>query len=514
MHDFGPKVHEGAIRRRNAPRQSVFSMHNTSRGAEASLIANLTSHTGPINGVAVAPDHMFFLTCSDDKTVKVWDTARLERNVTSKPRQTYTQHHARVTAVCMLEGFHCFASAGDDGSLHVVRVHIAQGSSMPKYSKLQIVREHRVEQTDEYITALTHYNTENSSNLIYTTTQARIVVLDLRTMRILQALQNPSHHGPISTFALDKRKAWLIVGTVTGILSLWDLRFGLLIKSWKTGVTHADRPMKINQCVIHPTKGRGRWVILALEALPSPGEATRGTVLLEVWDIESSTLVETFETKDSSDNVPPSQHPEVPQAEPSATIGQDAQKDPAAAIQALLRLANQPSVIESPNSVPKLADVCAIVVGADFAGLSGMPRPDFGIGGEERATPPGGGGFIITGSEDRRIRLWDLTHIERSVTLSGSDVESDKTSFAMVKSGDNEPVAYVETLNKRDGFQSNQNQRVVSRTNTISHHQQSLLRAHQDCITALACLDSPFRGSIISGDRTGLVKVWRVEEAQ
>ncbi|KIJ34216.1 hypothetical protein M422DRAFT_782951 [Sphaerobolus stellatus SS14] len=311
MHDFGPKVHEGAIRRRNAPRQSVFSMHNTSRCAEASLIANLTSHTGPINGVAVAPDHMFFLTCSDDKTVKVWDTARPERNVTSKPRQTYTQHHAQVTAVCMPEGFHCFASAGDDGSLHIVRVHITQGSSMPKYSKLQIVREHRVEQTDEYITALTHYNT----------------------------------------------------------------------------------------------------------ALPSPGEATRGTVLLEVWDIESSTLVKTFETKDSSDNVP-SQQPEVPLAETSATIGQDTQKDPAAAIQALLRLANQPSAIESPNPVPKLADVCAIVVGADFAGLSGMPRQDFGIGGEERATPPGGDGFIITGSEDRRIRLWHLTHIECSVILS------------------------------------------------------------------------------------------------
>lgn len=162
MQDFGPKVHETPIRRRNAPRLSAFSLQGSSRRPEAFLVANLSSHTGAINGIAVAPDHAFFVTCSDDKTVKVWDTARLERNITSKPRQTYAQHHARVTAVCMLEGYHCFASTGDDGSLHVVRVHMSSSGSMPKYGKLQIVREHRVEQPRDYITCLTHYNTGDS----------------------------------------------------------------------------------------------------------------------------------------------------------------------------------------------------------------------------------------------------------------------------------------------------------------------------------------------------------------
>jgi phosphoinositide-3-kinase regulatory subunit 4 len=31
-------------------------------------------------------------------------------------------------------------------------------------------------------------------------------------------------------------------------------------------------------------------------------------------------------------------------------------------------------------------------------------------------------------------------------------------------------------------------------------------------ITALACIDAPFRGGIVSGDRTGVIKVWRVEQ--
>ena len=152
-------MHDGPIRRRNATRPNFSSRDASTKRIEANLIANLSSHSEAITGLAVSPDHMFFISASDDKTVKVWDTARLERNVTSKPRHTYGQHHARVKCVCILESVHCFASAADDGSLHVVRVHIAQSGALPKYNKLQVVREHRVENIGEYITCMTHYNT-------------------------------------------------------------------------------------------------------------------------------------------------------------------------------------------------------------------------------------------------------------------------------------------------------------------------------------------------------------------
>jgi len=157
--DFGPRVHDGPVRRRNPTRPS-FSMRDASnKRMEANLIANISSHNEAITGFAVSPDHVFFVSTSDDKTVKIWDTARLERNVTSKPRHTYGQHHAKVKCVCILEGVHCFASAAEDGSLHVVRVHITQSGTLPKYNKLQVIREHRVENAGEYITCMTHYNT-------------------------------------------------------------------------------------------------------------------------------------------------------------------------------------------------------------------------------------------------------------------------------------------------------------------------------------------------------------------
>ncbi|KAG6839756.1 hypothetical protein H0H87_012927, partial [Tephrocybe sp. NHM501043] len=78
QYDYGPRVHEGPVRRRGAIRHGFGHRDGKSRQTEATLIAHLASHTDRVTGIAVSPDHMFFVTASDDKTVKVWDTARLE----------------------------------------------------------------------------------------------------------------------------------------------------------------------------------------------------------------------------------------------------------------------------------------------------------------------------------------------------------------------------------------------------------------------------------------------------
>jgi phosphoinositide-3-kinase regulatory subunit 4 len=69
---------------------------------------------------------------------------------------------------------------------------------------------------------------------------------------------------------------------------------------------------------------------------------------------------------------------------------------------------------------------------------------------------------------------------------------------------------YVETWPSAaaSGSQSN---RPAQRMSLITHNQQNLLKSHQDIVTALACIDSPFRGGIVSGDRAGVIKIWRVE---
>ncbi|KAF9011876.1 other/VPS15 protein kinase [Cyathus striatus] len=499
QHDFGPKVHEGPIRRRNPVRHGFASRDSTKR-VEPTLVANLTAHADAVTGIAVSPDHLYFVTSSDDKTVKVWDTARLERNVTSKPRHSYTQHHAKVKAVCTLEGVHCFASAADDGSLHVVRVHVGQGATgvsgaanaLPKYGKLQLVREHRVDHVGEWITCMMHYNTDSASNLIYATTHSVITVLDLRTMQVLQMLENPRHYGPITCLCVDKKRTWILVGTSTGVLTLWDKRFGLLLRSWHVGVGSTGRSVRIHQCVVHPSKGRGKWVMVAVE-ISRKGAPPSDRAYTIWWKL----LVETFVMRTGSKDDAVS--------EPHEMAGVDADTSPAAAIAALVRSRQVSDTADRRSSrggadqlvPPPVPDVRAMVVGLDFGGYSTAHRSEFGELVDANSSPrTASRGFMITGSEDRKLRLWDLGRPERTTVLSGLENENEKPNYGMVTNGN--ASTYVETWSASSGLHSN---RPSQRIALISNNQQQLLRAHLDVITSLACIDSPFRGGI----------VWRID---
>ncbi|KIJ16339.1 hypothetical protein PAXINDRAFT_132235 [Paxillus involutus ATCC 200175] len=517
QHDFGPRVHDGPVRRRNAARQSFLPRDNNNRRVEATLIAHLQSHTDCITGLAVAPDHSFFVSSSDDGTVKVWDTARLERSVTSKPRHTYTQHHARVKSVCMIEGVHCFASAAEDGSLHVVRVHVNQSGSLPKYGKLQATREHRVESPGEYITCMHHYNTDAASNLVYATSYSVITTLDLRTMRVLQRLENPRHFGSITCICLDRKRTWVLVGTSSGVLSLWDKRFGLLLKSWQVGRSGTGRMARVHQCVVHPTKGKGRWVMVAVETWKGSPEPAPST-LIEVWDIEKTVLVESFVTRTTMSASEP-----IP--EPEEQTGADAEQSPAAAIAALVnsrypggaayanfskRDRGGSQSIDREDLLPaRSPDVRAMVVGLDFGGHSGIYRSEIVDLSADVPTSNRNRGFIVSGSEDRRIRLWDLSRLERTSVLVGAEPEYDRPSYSTVRSPDGSIANNVETW-VQSPTSSSHNNRAPQRMSMITHNQPNLLKSHQDIITALACIDSPFRGGIVSGDRAGVIKVWRV----
>ncbi|KAF8639172.1 hypothetical protein AX17_001659 [Amanita inopinata Kibby_2008] len=511
--DFGPRIHEGPIRRRNIVRHSLLTRDGTLRRTEATLIAHLTSHADVVTGLAVSPDHVFFVSSSDDKTVKVWDTARLERNVTSKPRHTYGQHHARVKCVCILEGTHCFASAAEDGSLHVVRVSITQSGALPKYSKLHLVREHRLEQVGEYITCMTHYNTDNSSNLIFATTHSTITVMDLRTKRVLQTMTNPRHYGPITCICIDRKRTWLVVGTSAGVLSLWDLRFGLHLRSWHARGTSGGKSGRIHQCVIHPSRGKGKWIMVAVETSRRSADRTSVTVI-EVWDIENAVLVETFMTRTVNGTAAePIQEPQ------EMTQGIEAETSPAAAIAALVRSSEGNSTkIERLGSksgshgygdefIPSPApDTRALIVGLDFGGYSGMHRMELAEQGDLSAMRSVGRGFMVTGSEDRKIRLWDLSKLDKTSVLSGFETEHERATYSSITSGN--AAVHVETWPASSGNHGN---RPPQRTGLITQNQLLLLKSHQDVVTALACIDSPFRGGIVSGDRAGVIKVWRVE---
>ena len=113
-------------------------------------------------------------------------------------------------------------------------------------------------------------------------------------MRALQRMENPRHHGPITCLCLDRKRTWIICGTSTGVLPLWDIRFGILVKSWKVGDSLKGKFGTVHQCVVHPTKGKGKWIVVAVETHKTSSSDNSSHTLLKVWDIEKTMLVESF----------------------------------------------------------------------------------------------------------------------------------------------------------------------------------------------------------------------------
>jgi phosphoinositide-3-kinase, regulatory subunit 4 len=348
-------------------------------------------------------------------------------------------------------------------------------------------------------------------------------------MNILQTMENPRHHGPITTLCLDRKKSWVLAGTVTGVLTLWDLRFGLLLKSWKVAAAASSpKSPRIHQCVIHPSKGKGRWVIVALESRQE--SAKDGAMVLEVWDIEKTLLVESFVVRSSeATGAGVGDTPDVS----SSTLGAEADTSPAAAIAALVRSRQRHGHLYTRHTSagevvgPPSPQIRAIIAGLDFGGYTPAHRADPSDGGSDQ-----GGrtrahrGFMVSGSEDRMIRLWDLAKVERTVILSAPTAEGDKPVYQCDSSFLSRiPISLTYPADSSANAPDNSSTHFESwpasarrgthlppqRIALINASQQDLLRAHQDTITALACIDAPFRGGIVSGDRAGVIKVWRVD---
>ncbi|GAA6055457.1 hypothetical protein JCM3770_002836 [Rhodotorula araucariae] len=545
--ELGPHVPAG-IPRRRALRTSFPPRERTPNRPEGTLIAHLVEHTAAITAVQVSPDHLFFATGSEDGTVKIWDAMRLEKNVTSRSRQTFRQG-GKVTAVCILEHSHCVASASTNGTVWIHRVDVSLSGQMPRYSKPHLIRQYSLDEDGDHATCLASFHTDTSTNLVLGTSLSSIIVLDVRTMRVLQTFSNPRHFGPITALCLDRKNLWLVAGTAGGVLSLWDLRFGLLLRSWSIGTK------RTNQVAVHPVKGKGRWIVVAAEpgAVPEAEPARprrtavtqqQGTTVAEVWDIDLGVKVDEFRVVSPqqaqaasplSNRTNTFSGPE----EPASTVMQDATLDPAAAIEALLAASTAP---KAPPAVPPAAEgaapvpakptIRALLLGVDYS-TQASTRPaathldsaDPGGAGDGRGkdakgrTDKGEVGFLLTGGEDRKLRFWDLAKASRSAVVSGLDADEEVPSFSIYTSTAR-PTLYLESPSlaaaPRPSRSSSSGVSTavaastpsrIHRSTLIATSQQQLLRAHQEAITALAVLDLPFR-CVVSGDRAGVLRVF------
>nr|XP_031863613.1 uncharacterized protein CI109_000865 [Kwoniella shandongensis]KAA5530685.1 hypothetical protein CI109_000865 [Kwoniella shandongensis] len=415
--DFGPRI--TASHRKRPPRTKSTSASPLG----VTMIAHLTQHEGAITAVVTSPDSLFFATSSEDTHILIWDSARLERSVTTKPRLSYKMD-APVVSMCRIENTHCLAAAAEDGQLHVLRVHASSGGGSVRYGKVECIRTWRAHDGDGFVRFVSHLH--DSALLIVTSTSV-IATLDIRNMEITQRFQHPLELGVITSFCPSTH--WLVVATSTGVLSLWDLRFGLLLKSWKAGG-------EVTSCRIHPSRGRGRWIMVSIASpAPNTGNDTRSNSeegnqlpLVEVYDIETSKLVEVYEVRSSRPikSIEIAHEPVEVVPDRAAMIAELARRVTSSSIAPIITAEDFNASAPLPQPPRTVLD---LIVGQNFASL---PRPE-----EEssllmpvpevagKGSVGGGPGWMICAGEDRVVRYWDLVKVQDGFVVYGSMKEKD-----------------------------------------------------------------------------------------
>lgn len=503
LFELGPYVKEVDVRQ--PIRSATDHEPNKVWRPEGNLVATFGEHSAPINRVVVAPDHTFFATASDDGTVKVWDTTRLERNLTPRSRQTH-RHAAgsRVKALTFVENTYTFVSAATDGSIHAVRVDYQKVSQTAvRYGKLQIVREYQLPITKdgspEYAVWMEHYRDEGQSTLIIATNTCRILALDMKTMLPIYTLENPVHHGTLTTFCCDRRHHWLLVGTTHGILDLWDLRFRVRLKACGLPGWGA-----INRIQLHPVKARGRWVCVS-------SSGSHGNEIT-VWDIEKFRCREVYRATPLGvgNNAPNgTNHPSrLPQAYQTPIVPSDYEAfqvdgdRPEGMLSRFATNGPEPGMSSANNPAGDRLGIWTFTVG--------LNAPDEGKDSSTKC------GYIISAGCDRKIRFWDLARPDLSSIVSGLDVVSDGGASGKPRYEQSQPglslLVTTEQLPSSPSTGSSRDARKGSsprppRSTVISLQQQMLLKSHLDIIQDVAVLRVPY-GMVVSVDRAGMVYIF------
>ncbi|TRZ03104.1 hypothetical protein DNTS_029893 [Danionella cerebrum] len=207
------------------------------------LVAHLHEHKSAVNRIRVSDEHSIFASCSNDGTVKIWDSQKMEgKTTTTRSVLTYSRIGGHVRTLTFCQGSHYLAVASDNGSVQLLSV---EANKPPKSPKVQPF-------------------------LAYATVNGFLVGWDLRSNSSAWTLRHDLRLGLITSFAVDMHQCWLCVGTSNGTMACWDMRFQLPISS------HS-----------HPARARIRRLLMHPLYQSSVIAAVQGNNEVSMWDMET-----------------------------------------------------------------------------------------------------------------------------------------------------------------------------------------------------------------------------------
>ncbi|XP_053324121.1 phosphoinositide 3-kinase regulatory subunit 4 isoform X1 [Spea bombifrons] len=235
------------------------------------LVAHLHEHKGPVNRIRVSDEHSIFATCSNDGTVKIWNSQKMEgKTTTTRSVLTYSRIGGHVKTMTFCQASHYLAVASDNGNIQLLAIEASKPPKSPKIHPLQS-RSLNL-QEDGCVVDMHQFNSGSQSVLAYATVNGSLVGWDLRCSSNAWTLKHDLRLGLITSFAVDIHQCWLCIGTSSGTMACWDMRFQLPISSH----THPARA-RIRRLLMHPLSMYQSWVIAAVE----------GNNEVSMWDMET-----------------------------------------------------------------------------------------------------------------------------------------------------------------------------------------------------------------------------------
>ena len=474
----------GALRRRNGEAYSVHSQKGSELVSETNdwkprtIVTSLHEHSGAVNRIAVSQDCLFFATGSDDGSVRIWLSSRLERGAYSRSMLTYSSQAGRITDVCTIDNTHSIASASDRGSVHVFKVEHAYEANQsaaqdPPASKVNSKEPRRrclgvstvleIDDAEGGICAVRHFNSVAQSLLVYATERGIVHGWDMRARKEAWRLAVGQQAGLITALALASSGHWLCVGTSKGVVIMWDVRFHLVVKVYR----HSSRS-SIHRIFLHGGFSSKPLVYIAAGV----NEAC-------LWNIDSGACKQIFRVL------------------PPGVGGADALLCPS--MQAL------PVSVVDPLSGGVAAK--ALLPGPARASnedsIRALATPDSWSSGR----PPSA---LIAAGTDRSIRYWDAVDVASSYAVcEAPDSAASMSRWEMFQQSRELPMSAERMYICQEVTTSKLHNGMVSLSPmAMSRGPVPPSPNHRDCVLDLQAVQPANLRYLLSAGRDGIVKVW------
>ncbi|CAA6654858.1 unnamed protein product [Spirodela intermedia] len=423
------------------------------------LVAHLQEHRSAVNDIAVSIDHSFFVTASDDSTVKIWDTRKLEKDISFRSRLTYPLDGNGNRALCtaMLHGGSQVAVGACCGTIHIFSVDYVSkglGSVVERYSGIADIK--KKDDGEGAVISLLNcsvYDGSRSQMLLYSTQYGGVHLWDTRTNFRTWTFKCAPDEGYVSTLTM----AHLVIGL-----------FLLPVNSWQYS---AECPIE-DMCLFIPPIN---------SAMPASGKplvyVAAGCNEVSLWNAENGSCHQVLRLAAGDGDAENSSNVPWALRKPS---GKSSMK------QAKERNGDPKYRIDEFNEPPSR--------------LSGV-----------RSLLPLPGGNLLTGGTDLKIRYWDHQSASRSYCICGPSAKGigcdeqyntrscfgvqlvqELLSLALYLAGDQQAACSAEA--EPEGSAS------CGRHDTAG--------CHRDSVLSMAAVKMNQR-LLISGSRDGAIKVWK-----